>query len=1258
MTVTILCIVSAMRVRGSYPAYMERLNTQKENYPQDTASRRRPARAMHAKDEAGRRVTKKREGSGTEHVEFVVNDLSDHTLRFIEEVLPKHAAHGLPIPAKTLDALCDAGFTYRFVENASTPHIILAGMTEQGPYESVPYSHNDVIRLLKAVARKQRGKELYMKLNSLGGAQTESDVSASQMVALAGVSRDTGDLQIVESDQSPPHATDSDEDLHNALPGLTLHIEENSMVGKKGFEGIVSNTHEHTHDAQQKNVDLHDIDIEDVLEATLRGNADKSPNPAEVTEEDVFNATLRGAEPTDTTLEDVLEAVLRNDEESTSKSNPEASHENIEDRRVDAEPVESTDPRFASRGLGAGEVEDAKILSETAHPGAGMEQEEHVEVLDTKASSPETASEEGKVEGAGGAPQVERTQQSSVGGEKTAATPKNATEKEGEGKKEQKNNFFDTRFEKEFGLSSIELRSIEGFARLSPAAQKMVFENLKEYAEQGSDSFLGSVWSGIKEKITGKEGAGVLRKGSRGMAAYGDVVKTLVWSANTYGPKVHEVDGKPVADFVAMEFDRAHRKEQKEATDALNAAAHALARTPASWQEGGVVVHTDGEWKITSFLKERFMGGDAKHRAERATYDERRSAYEDAKREFAATLEAQGYAKSEIVRKLIEIDGTVHRVRSIETDPVAQKALVQFGKSEKGLLSRIGAHWATGAGVSAGFGAVSRYALGQVMGFLGAPTFAAAMGGVRGWNRAEAELRERDRQARMGTKDTSDEALNIVDASRVVEVGGQKRDVGLTAKLEALMTEFNDVQSKVYEVLEKGDKETFTHLVATEYTPLLERLNARATYTHDKLMENRIQFGDARSHVAQQARLLEVLGTAKALVAEASLPEESRIATRLGRYMEYREGAIAARRWNKQVRDASMGAVKGAGFALAGALAVEYFKDDIDTFGKKLFNGATDKLHDWFGGAVPTGTSDSVGEVPVMSDDWLNSPMPSGAPESVKDVYTITRGDTMTALIKEHVPHIKGMQPGQAQENAIANILKSLTPEEMDRIGITSHNVDKIIAGKTLDLAELGKIVEGKKVFIDHAMERFGDTAAFHVGEDVGDFKGGAYELSSDALNADRTIRETVTEIDSMPESDEIPHPDAGVDSDVDDSASVAPEVVHDPLLEKKVAIMEKYVTHTAFTQTEWSAIEKGDAYVILRDHTRGMQQTRLEERIATALQLFKQPPYGLVPEPKESVASFMKRALTYVVEKGDDAQFSSKLSTALRDTDVLRRYK
>lgn len=466
--------------------------------------------------------------------------------------------------------------------------------------------------------------------------------------------------------------------------------------------------------------------------------------------------------------------------------------------------------------------------------------------------------------------------------------------------KPEKQNFFDVRFETEFGITEEQIFQIEGYERLSEGQQKLVLENLREYARDTRGGYLSRAWEGIL-KSTGREAKD---------KNYVEAVTVLIRNTAQFGPKVHEENGELLTDFIDVGIPQQFRKEHKPIFDRFNALAHQYAKLKVEDLEDGIGTHSKDESKFVSFLKNTFSESRRKHDA----YESLQESYENAKRELAQSLAEIGKLEGEVAEKLIEIDSKVHSLRFLQTEPEAVDVLKQ--NPDKGFWQKVGEKVFSKENLTyAGLGFVGRMALTGAMGLYAAPVVASAVGGIRSWNKTSAELREKDRMARGGTRDISGEALNIVDVTREIKVGQDgKKDVGLTQKLLDLIREYQNEDVK--EGRSGGEK-----------TKTLERIRARVAYVEDKLNLNRINFGSGAERATNMASLFEALGEARVLLADTEMPKGSELEGRLERYLISREGLIQTRRRKKQIKTAAWGTLKAGAFALAGRELAEYVQE-------------------------------------------------------------------------------------------------------------------------------------------------------------------------------------------------------------------------------------------------------------------------------------------------------------------------------------------
>ena len=523
-----------------------------------------------------------------------------------------------------------------------------------------------------------------------------------------------------------------------------------------------------------------------------------------------------------------------------------------------------------------------------------------------------------------------------------------------EGKKEHKikETFSDTRFTEKFGITQEDIASIEGFSILSKAQQKLVFENLTQVTlgsvrEEASrlcqeknsakrektvtllGKQLGGAVAGFREAFTTvyqkvkteKNVAEKMRTG--GFHEHKEMLTQLVGSIVKYGPRVHEtIDGELMVDLLNV-HERAQkktlRKEEWYAMNELNSVAHAFARIPAEWRGQTLGVDTHKDSKIGLFIREKILRStDRKDSAEHATqYSDAETRFIIAKKTVEMSLRKRGKSDAEIAQILVGLDSRVHQLQIIQNNPDALKALEEvegrniYWETAKGMMST------TGLGYLA-LGFVGRSVVGAGLGIIGAPLVSAGIASMRSWDKTSAELRERDRNARMGVGDTHEGVLNIVSSSHLVE--------RTTHLIEQIHQAEGDTRAK-----------------------LLTSLKARAEYIHDKQTLHRVDYGLRSGLVTEQTRLTETLGEALALLASEDMllsdtniqKRSDTIDRRLHLKLENTEQKIIDTRHTMRLKDRDISVKKAALFSLAGTLFADQMLTSDTSHGDIKNTGAS-----------------------------------------------------------------------------------------------------------------------------------------------------------------------------------------------------------------------------------------------------------------------------------------------------------------------------
>ncbi len=862
--------------------------------------------------------------------------------------------------------------------------------------------------------------------------------------------------------------------------------------------------------------------------------------------------------------------------------------------------------------LGDAGIEDAVILRETAKPNIGKERERGDVVI---------------------------AQRNEVVAQSQKKEQEPALKQEG---------FFDARFASEFGVTKEIWEQIPGSEKLSVAQQKLVFENLREFNERDKTPYLSHVWEGAMKVI------GYKKDMSPTLAA----LTQLVESAALYGPKVHEENGELLTDFVGLDIPRESRKEWKQAFDALNASAHRMSKTPASWQEDGIGTHSERESKMMSFVKNTFSPARKRYKE----YQEIQASYDAQKKELSRILGEAKYEPGVIAAKLVDIDKNVHMLQFQQTSPDAVEVIKDI--PDAGMWRKTGRFLCNHKDKLGymGLGFLGRTALAGATGILAAPLTSAAIAGGRAWDKSAAEMRERDRAARMGTRDTSKEALNIVSAEMTIDIAGEKREVGATQKLQYLIDKYQSL-SKTHDIEGPPSPE-----YVKKMNTLLESIRVRASYVEDKQRLNRINYGNKEERPVQMAKLYETLALAQMIAADNSdfpkidepIPDwrkdknpktlEERLASELSKT----ENSIQNKRRSRQVKEASRSALTAGAFAYAGGLLAREAQEM--GLGEKLARLVHDSPADRY--VLPAELSPF--DQPLLTSEEIaraqgaaaNFPYAEEAPMAAQHApYTIKSGDTLTKILKEQMPEIQALDAGRAQNTAVTNILRGLSAEELQSVGIRSGNPDLIYAGDTINTDALHKIIESQSLMGEGALRAGG--AAHVVQEGVGGKAPEALYTPKPLDSAPQSI-ETLKVVSVDAEGFGAPSkyayipgvPNPGEDSNL--RTMVLNEATQNTerwmkmypragaVDAIKAGVMEGHFKN--LFKEQWSII--GEARVTdilsrgLRFPTENSERTLFEFK--TLVETMEKPPMNVAPMPAENIKDYLERASMAYALKGE----------------------
>ncbi len=619
-------------------------------------------------------------------------------------------------------------------------------------------------------------------------------------------------------------------------------------------------------------------------------------------------------------------------------------------------------------------------------------------------------------------------------------------EKEGRKKPEQAK-VFDERFTTEFGITKEALSVIDGFEKLSPEQQKLVYGNLAEYAHATPDGYLHTVWSGILNNSENHQ-INTQKKTTGGMETYKPIVSELIKSTALYGPKMHEDnEGNLIPDLVHIDFDRKERGAQYEAVRELNIAAHELAKIPREWLADGIDSKHESESRVVSFLKSTFSSD----RKKKNKYETAQKKFARAQHKVEQTLRASGKSDGEIARTFIELKGRVHQLQFIQTAPESVRGIEKI--QDKNVWNEVAKKMFSKSSLGyMALGFVGRTATVGFLGFAAAPTVSAGIAGLRAWNRSAAELRERDRAARMGvTKDKSAEALNMVQAVEIISVGREKRDRGMIQKTQTLIAEYNALNDRA-------------ESNGSERIKVLDKLKTRVIYIQDKLNLNRVNFGKKEDAVSNMVTLYETLAEAQMIVADnydyaKNIPTRaSKVEARLEEYLGKKEEKITRARRTLQIKETAGHALRGGVFALGGALLADYVRD----------NNIGGKIKDWVSSSpneevlaeietdkseFETETRNSLNEERVVEVAADKAP---SLKESLSMSATVENEEKISSL--ESLPAIAPIPTIQSE--VVASNFDSPTQEEKEEVQkLFASNVENFPNPTALDI-QGGRILE------------------------------------------------------------------------------------------------------------------------------------------------------------------------------------------------------
>lgn len=449
----------------------------------------------------------------------------------------------------------------------------------------------------------------------------------------------------------------------------------------------------------------------------------------------------------------------------------------------------------------------------------------------------------------------------------------------------------EAKFDSEFNIKKEELEQVKGYNKLSGGQRMLILENLRQlaagriqeealskYKEKTAKSkFFGKYWQGIAkhyqiaklEKSTAKQ----ILKG--GMSVHGEILKQLIKGSAELGPEAEIIDGKLEIKYVSG-LENLSEEDQK-TVKYFNQIASKYSKTPYEWALK--TADTNESVQFTAI----------------------KTIYEKAKKDLVELQQKRGKSKEQIFSYLSDVEGKIQMNQFFNTNPEAEEYLQNV--KNKSAWKHMIANTVTEKGLYFGMGAAGRSLAVGALGWMAAPAVAGLMGGFMHRSRGKETLKEREKMARKGVKDTGAEAANFVDAKKeIIMKSGKKIEAGLTDKLDGLSLEIA------------------TNPMSGNLKKKLASLAERIDYTKNKLKAGLINFGDEKERISNQYGLIQSLNTANSVLeAFKTTRKNKELRKRLNDFLERKEKKITKKQKAYLRNQFLKGAAVSAGAASLGA---------------------------------------------------------------------------------------------------------------------------------------------------------------------------------------------------------------------------------------------------------------------------------------------------------------------------------------------------
>ncbi|MFH1866690.1 MAG: hypothetical protein ABIJ81_01245 [Patescibacteria group bacterium] len=535
-------------------------------------------------------------------------------------------------------------------------------------------------------------------------------------------------------------------------------------------------------------------------------------------------------------------------------------------------------------------------------------------------------------------------------------------------------------FETVFNIKQEELESMAGWSELSEGQKALVFENMQQLTlariqEDAIDNYkqkttatnwLGRAWRGaFKKYFVAKEQkatAAEIQKG--GLDTHGGVLTKLIDGIHNSGVEAVVKENSEVEIIYGGEADDYIKEtpagkvelndEDKAKLAHFNEVASKFSKMPYEWQVG------DSTDKVKV---KRWSTTEKKHRAE---FNKLQKDYKQSIQDINKLKEESLGDELKAAVAVKEIDYNVRMNQFMNTNPDVEKRLQEINSNEiwaRALNSTI-----VERGFYMGFGGTMRLATTAVLGYTVAPLVAAVAAGHLAYRRAKEAIFETEQRARRGIKLESGEVSQLKQEIKQVkdnykvsleqlnqklfELGVSDIDkiegevpsdiIDLNQKINSNIKEVSRLETLAHEArLESGEKPIvdvamlsdkifrLTQQIETEtdevkQAKLRGSLEARLTYTQDKLDKGLVNFGKGQQRLSEQYALLYLLSKAEATLASGKAEQikdsdGKTLEQRIDRVLELNKQSVSKQEKKRIIKQVLVGGVIGAGFAGLGS---------------------------------------------------------------------------------------------------------------------------------------------------------------------------------------------------------------------------------------------------------------------------------------------------------------------------------------------------